>query len=88
MQRVKRTKQGPDALLNLLESPQWAQSSWACDVARAPKLSVLVGLPTPAEALVQGTYSRILWEEAKMNRASQCPSQEEVPGPLVRAFLY
>lgn len=47
MQRVRRTKQGPDALLNLLESPQWAQSSWACNVARTPKLSVLVGVTHP-----------------------------------------
>ena len=56
MQRVRRTKQGPDALLNPLESPLWAQSSWACDVAKAPKLSVLVGVTHPCWGFGAGDF--------------------------------
>ena len=56
MQWVRRTKQGPDALLNPLESLPWAQSSWACDVAKAPKLSVLVGVTHPCWGFGAGDF--------------------------------
>ena len=84
----QETKQGPDALLNPL-SPHSGLSQAGRVMWRQPQSWVFWwGSPTPAEALVQGTFSRVLLEEAKMNRASQRPSWEQVPGSLIRAFLY